>query len=112
MNDPNIVARGPTRADQIAKQMDVKTEENQQQRFEPLDARHPSDRDGDECAEYSMKKKVMIHGIPLAGRKSQHLIAKVHCQSEPIEIGGKPSEANPQSFAAIFSAAFRSDPTG
>ena len=95
MNHPDIVSLRTTRANQVAKQMEVEGKENQQQRFDPADRCQTSNRHHQKRPEQAVKKEVMVPRIILANIRAESLIFEIDQETKPIQIWRQAGQTNP-----------------
>jgi hypothetical protein len=83
---PEIVRRGPARADKVAQEMDMEGEKAEARRPPSMDASRKEHDNAETGAEKAMKEGMVIGAVQKGLRTTQYAIAEVDDQSEPVEV--------------------------
>jgi hypothetical protein len=87
VHGPEIVRRGPARADEVAQKMDMEGENAEARRPPSMDASRKERDKAKTGTEKAMKEGVVIGAVQEGLRTTQYAVAEVDDQSEAVEVG-------------------------
>ena len=106
VNHPEIIACGTTRADEVAKQMQVKRQEDQQQRLRSGNPGSARNRRHQKRAKQTVQQKVVINKEVVSWLAAKESIGDIHDDPESIDVRRHARQTNPKPLAPILRAAF------